>query len=205
MLISQKEFKKTVSQFTVVEDMRDELWGRCIRLLKDGYEIEACVLLLATWNFARFRFFMKQFDLKKFELTLKKINPIIDKLGSNKFENVDFNDHNIQAEIKTIYEKLKEQAEQTGATKIMALKNPQLFIMWDTEIRKIYGIDNKASGDDYLKFLKEMKNRFGHIKPLGEKLSLAKAIDEYNYVIAEKRRAKRRSLRGKKMKIKIKI
>lgn len=53
MLINQKSFNKILSQFTTIEDMRDELWDRCINLLKNGYEIEAYVLMLATWNFAR--------------------------------------------------------------------------------------------------------------------------------------------------------
>lgn len=189
MPITQKSFNKILRQFPVVEDVRDELWGRCVRLLKDGYEIEAYILLLATWNFAYFRYSMKQFDLKKFELTLREINPIFGKFSNKKFETTDFDDSDIQEDIKTIYEKLREQAKQTGATKIMALRNPQLFIMWDTEIRKIYRIYNTGS-DDYLKFLKKMKNEFGHIKSTSKKLPLAKAIDEYNYVIAEKRRAK---------------
>lgn len=189
MLITQENFNKTLRQFTIVEDMRDKLWDRCVRLLNDGYQIEAYILLLATWNFAYFRYSMKQFDLKKFELTLKEINPIFNKFSNKKFEATDFDNSDIQIDIKTIYEKLREQAKQTGATKIMALKNPQLFIMWDTEIRKIYKIYNNG-GDDYLKFLKKMKNEFGHIKSINKRLPLAKAIDEYNYVIAEKRRAK---------------
>lgn len=111
---------------------------------------------------------------------------------------VNFSDLSIIRDIKVIYENIKEIAEQTGATKIMALKNPLLFIMWDTEIRKIYGIKNKADSDDYLKFLKEMKNKFGHLKSINKVLPLAKVIDEYNYVIAEKRRIKQKKKKLKK-------
>ena len=45
-------------------------------LIKNGFEVEAYVLILATWNFARFRYFMKIFDLRKFQKVIKQINPI---------------------------------------------------------------------------------------------------------------------------------
>jgi len=40
-------------------------------------------------------------------------------------------------DIKYIYNQLKKIAKQTGASKIMALKNSNLFVMWDSEFLNI--------------------------------------------------------------------
>ena len=39
----------------------------------------------------------------------------------------------------------------TGASKALHLLQPRLFVMWDVEIRRAYGVDN------YLKFLERMQ------------------------------------------------
>jgi len=52
---------------------------------------------------------------------------------------------------------------QTGASKALGLLNPELFVMWDTKIRKrlkkehIKGIDNGETPENYLKFLYGIK------------------------------------------------
>ena len=88
----------------------------------------------------------------------------------------------ILKDIRLIYGELKNHVRQTGASKIMALKNPHLFMMWDTRIRKLYHIDNKGNPDDYIEFLGRMKGEIIDIKWHNKGKSFAKAIDEYNYV-----------------------
>ena len=66
MKISQKEFENTIKEFERIVDVRDQLWDRARKLLENGYEVDAYILILATWNFARFRYFIKIFDLDKF-------------------------------------------------------------------------------------------------------------------------------------------
>ena len=188
MTINQTHFENTIKKFSVVEDARGKLWNKARNLLLGGYETEAYILILATWNFAGFRFFLKKFNLTKFENTLKKLNPIFNKIKKETFECVDFKSKDLQKDIKLIYSKLKKFVGQTGASKIMALKNPNLFVMWDTEIRKMYRIDNQAKPDDYIEFLQRMKNEFKGIKWQDKKRPFAKVIDEYNYVKAEERR-----------------
>ncbi len=56
--------------------------------------------------------------------------------------------------------------------------------MWDTKIRVKYNINNKGSAEDYIQFLRKMKEFFGHLKWTSEKKTFTKAIDEYNYHIA---------------------
>ncbi|KKU72060.1 MAG: hypothetical protein UX98_C0020G0003 [Parcubacteria group bacterium GW2011_GWA2_47_26] len=186
--MNQIEFEKTIAEFQKIEDARDQLWDRGKVLIEKGFEIEAYILILATWNFARFRYFMKNFDLREFQEVINRVNPIFKKLENTQFENTDFANNIVATDIKYIYGQLKKIAEQTGASKIMALKNSKLFVMWDTEIRKIYKIDNKGEADDYIQFLIKMQEYFKDIKWIGKTPPFAKAIDEYNYVIADRNR-----------------
>lgn len=191
--MNQKEFEDKVKNFEKIEDARDQLWDKASVLIKENFEIEAYILILATWNFARFRFVMKKFDLRNFKEVIKNINPVFKKLKNKKFEEIDFSNNQLIKDIKFIYSELKKIAEQTGATKIMALKNSNLFIMWDTEIRKIYKINNEAEPKDYIKFLTTMEEKFKDIKWKNKKTPFAKAIDEYNYVVADTIREKRKN------------
>ena len=193
MAIAQKDFENTIKKFHAIENTRGSLWGRARNLLLKGHEIEAYILILATWNFAGFRFFLRNFDLNKFENIIKKLNPIFNKLKNKTFEKVDLKNKNLQEDVKLIYEELKKIVKQTGASKIMALKNQKLFVMWDTEIRKIYRINNRATLDNYIEFLEKMKNEFKEIKYQNKKIPFAKAIDEYNYVKAEENKRNKRN------------
>jgi len=92
-------------------------------LIEKGFEVEAYILILATWNFARFRYFMKNFDLREFQEVINRVNPIFKKLENTQFENTDFANNIVATDIKYIYDQLKKIVEQTGASKIMALKN----------------------------------------------------------------------------------
>ena len=191
--MKQSEFEQTIEEFHKIEDARDQLWDRAKVLIEKGFEVEAYILILATWNFARFRYFMKNFDLREFQEVINRVNPIFKKLENIQFENTDFTDNTVAADIKYIYGQLKKIAEQTGTSKIMALKNSKLFVMWDTEIRKMYKIDNKGEANDYVQFLVKMQDFFKDINWDGKTRPLAKAIDEYNYVIADKNRSKRKA------------
>ena len=190
--MNQLKFEKTIEEFQKIEDARGQLWDRAKVLIEKGFEVEAYILILATWNFAGFRYFLKNFDLREFHEIIKRVNPIFQKLENAQFENTDFTNSKVVADIKYIYDQLKKIAKQTGASKIMALKNSKLFVMWDTEIRKIYKIDNKGWADDYIQFLIKMQEYFKDVKWVDKTRSLAKAIDEYNYVIADKNRGRRK-------------
>jgi hypothetical protein len=193
MSINRKEFIKTVSKFREIEDARGQLWDRARKLIKKGYELEADILILSTWNFAGFRYFLKSFNIDRFQKILLAIDPLFKKIRHITFKQADFeNDIGLQKVIIEIYSKLKAIAKQTGATKIMALRKPNLFIMWDTEIRRMYKIDNKGMPLDYIKFLTKMKVEFRKVAWRSQIIPLAKAIDEYNYVKAAQRRRKKR-------------
>lgn len=186
--IKQEDFDDTVKKFSNLEDSRDQLWDRAQCMIEKGFEVEAYILILATWNFARFRFITKTFKIEKFLEVMQETSPVFEKIKNKRFEELDFRDEATILDIKFIYTELKKIAEQTGATKIMALKNSNLFVMWDTEIRKMYKIGDRTSAEDYLKFLEKMQYLFSDIEIKEKTKSLAKAIDEYNYVLAEERR-----------------
>ncbi len=195
-IVDKKEFRNAVKRFSKMEDTRDEIWYRAELLLKKGYDLDAYLLILTTWNFARFRYALIDFDLGGFEKLLKHLNPVFRKLRKQRFETADLD--SLSKDIAQIYDSLANVGgvEYTGATKIMALKNSGLFVMWDVAIRKMYNkelvrgekIPQQPTGQDYVRFLKYSRSKFQNIKTGGKFRCLAKVIDEYNYVKAKKYR-----------------
>jgi hypothetical protein len=189
---TQKEFEEKVGKFPKFEEARDQIYYLALNLVKSGYEVEAYILILSTWNFAGFRFKLKQFDMNIFRKTISEINPIFERLSNKNFRDADFEDATLCEDIKKIYGKLRGIVGQTGASKIMHLKNPNLFVMWDTGIRKKYKIRNKASPEDYISFLRKSKREFGSIKCENRERTFAKAIDEYNIYDVELKMQKKK-------------
>jgi len=185
--VDQKEFEEIIQQNSekIVNNktLRGSIWESSRNLLKDNYEYEAYILLLSTWNFARFRYAMTSFNEDEFRKLIKRNEKIFKKLDELKFETVNFNDPILKEDIKLIYSSYRkiEGIEQTGTTKLMALKNPNLFVMWDVEIRKLYKINDKGTSEDYIEFLNKLKETFKNIKWDNKDKPFAKAIDEYNY------------------------
>ncbi len=60
----------------------------------------------------------------------------------------------IEPEIKKIYSELYKYKgiKITGAPKLMHLKIPKLFVMWDDRIKKYYGF-RKGDSEEYFNFL----------------------------------------------------
>jgi len=160
------------------DQLRTEIYPIYLNLIKKNLEIEAYILILSTWNFAAFRYVMTTFNLGKFKKTLKKIEPIYQKLKGLDFKKVNLD--NYEKEIKTIYSSLSAIGgiKITGAPKLMHLKNPKLFVMWDNYIRKYYGF-NRGDTKDYFDFLKLMQKKFRNFKTRKGR-TLARTIDEIN-------------------------
>lgn len=197
------------------EERRKDFFGCAENLLKDGYEAEAYIFLLATWNFAGFRYGVTKFDIESFKKTIERLKEDFKKLENEEFEKINF--ANYKDNISKIFKDLSSFAGMggnpigyTGASKIMHLKKPKIFIMWDRYIRgekskKYYKHlempkwyqwkkpEYKTSGEGYIQFLKDMQGKFNNInaKELQDKLrdeclnpdkNITKAIDEFNYV-----------------------
>ena len=181
MNINLEKLEEKCKKFEELEK-RGTFYDMALNMINKEFEIEAFFLILATWNFATFRYAMKEFDINGFKSIIKKQgNPIFDKLKDKRLETVNFDE--IKEDIEKLYKLLSviKGVKYTGASKIMHLKNPKLFIMWDGYIKKRYGL-RKGTADDHITFLKKMQEVFKDIKWKREDKTLAKAIDEYNYV-----------------------
>jgi hypothetical protein len=167
-------------------------------LIDSGFETEGLLIILTTWNFAIFRYAVKKFDIDNFKKTLETLKPYFNRFNGQNFRTIKLD--NFKENLKIIYESLSKikGIEYTGAPKLMHLKNPDVFVMWDSYIRgeksrKYYEqLDMFKNGtfefkkytkdfDGYFDFLNDMQVKFKHLNFTGQK-SLAKAIDEFNYV-----------------------
>jgi len=197
-MISQSTFDKAAREFDRREG-RAKFFPLAEHLIATGFEVEACILLLATWNSTRFRIAVTRFDVDEFRRTLARLRRHFDALKRQSIESVDLSRYG--ACIKTVFRALSKikGIEFTGAAKVMHLKNPKLFVMWDTYIRggatgRYYDqleivksgewirVKYGTSAEEYLRFLEDMKARFRHLSPPSVNKTLAKAIDEFNYV-----------------------
>ena len=193
-MINQKEFYQNLKEFDK-QEKRGTFYPMFLNMFEKGFEIEAFLFILSTWNFARFRYVMNEFDLKNFEKIVNKLKPYFDKFEGKSIETINFDEY--EKEIKHIFSVLSKikGIEFTGASKLMHLTVPDVFVMWDNNIRKALSLKS-GNSDDYFNFLKKMQLEFKDIKRVGRK-TLAKEIDEYNYVkftspASEKNRNKRR-------------
>jgi hypothetical protein len=197
-MINQSTFNKAVREFYRLEK-RADFFALASNLVKSGFEIEAYILLLATWNFARFRYAVKDFDLRTLKRTCDNLKKYYERLQHQSIESIDLNAH--KKSIVKVFDTLAaiRGIEFTGASKLMHLKNPALFVMWDDFIRgekprKYYNdldltksgqwphFRYAKSGEGYVRFLKDMQSRFGQLSSPSQSKTLAKAIDEFNYV-----------------------
>jgi len=170
--------------------------------IADTHPLQASVIILATWNVGRFRFYASNSQsLINLEKAIEECKPLFDRVKGKDFKNVDFNE--IQDIVKQIYATLSqvEIVKYTGASKIMHLFNRDLFLIWDEDMRKKYGYKIKANEHDYFDYLKRMQKEFGSIAWDMPNKTLTKAIDEYNFVTItypQMQERKRRRIQGQK-------
>jgi len=198
-MINIEQFTKSVTKFEEQEKNEGDplFYSLLLNLIKGKLEVESILLMLTTWNSALYRVAKKnEFKIAELKTCLEKIQPDFYALQNENLKSINFD--NYTKEIKTIYENLSKikVIKYTGASKIMHLMNPKVFIMWDSYIRgekaeKYYDKLNKAiwqsnkygtSSYDYLKFLKDMKDKFKNIDYPEKDKTFAKAIDEYNII-----------------------
>lgn len=176
---TQKDFFRQLSKFNENEE-RGDLYPVFLKMIKDGYYSESCVFMLSTWNFAAFRYVIRGFDFKSFDKTIKKLLPSFKKFKKSNIKTMNL--AKCEEDIKKIFNVLYEirGVRFTGAPKLMHLFAPEVFIMWDGYIRKFYDF-KRGDGADYYNFLVKMQKDFCKMKLNTKKITLAKAIDQYNY------------------------
>lgn len=197
-MITDEKFSKATKEFDTIEK-RSSFYDMATGLIDNNFEMEAYLLILATWNFARFRYAVNDFDINRFKEKIKKLDPYFNRMKDEDFRTINFDEY--REDIKKIFETLSsiKGVEYTGASKIMHLKNRCVFVMWDGYIKgerqkKYYNeLDIVKNGDweikkyqntpeDYFHFLKDMQERFKDINFQSDEKTFAKAIDEFNFV-----------------------
>ncbi|MGB9854533.1 MAG: hypothetical protein ACPLRY_07000 [Candidatus Bathyarchaeales archaeon] len=141
--------------------------------------------------------------------TLRSLEKEFKILRGKKFLTIDFDEETICSSIKMIYKKLRliPYLGSPGVmAKILHLLNPEIFLTWDSDIRKNYKKKNKWVRDapeGYLEFLKEAQKELREAfeerrKQTGKEFdeiereirwryknkTLARIIDEYNWMEA---------------------
>ena len=151
----------------------------------------------------------KGLDWKRLSETLRSLEKDFSVLRNRRFITVDFNKRNVSTAIKNTFSKIRSIryiGGHTSTPKIMHLLNPEMFVMWDEDIRKAYKERNSRITDSprgYLEFLnetqKELRQSFrDRQKETGRSLNeiekeirskyrdktVARIIDEYNWMLA---------------------
>lgn len=130
-------------------------------------------------------------------------------LRNQKLLTIKFEDAEISETIRSVYRKLDSFdyiGSPTTISKILHLLNPEVFVMWDNKIRKTYKEKNKhvrETPKGYLEFLKEAQKELKEalddcqnetrkemneieqeIRAKYRNKTLAKIVDEYNWITA---------------------
>lgn len=188
-----------------LEDIRADL-----NKLEQAHVEEIIRMFLINWG--RMGRTVERKDTEWSELTerLRNSNEFFQKLRGLNFLDVEFNEE-VTSAIRDAYKSAKvKNIGPTAISKVLHLLNPELFVMWDEDIRDEYRVKGNANG--YIEFLKKMQNEIdealeeeaknrGYSKDevarriceelTGEKLrreltrkkTLAKLIDEYNWML----------------------
>src|SRR5439155_22691154 len=106
--VTKELFEKTVGTFATLEPSRWQLYR---------IGLEAYLLILVTWNFARFRYVMRTFKVDAVGEAIEKTKPSFERLRDQSFETVDF--VSIAEDVKQIYTLFKSLAEQPCEAKRM--------------------------------------------------------------------------------------
>ena len=178
--VSQEDFDKAHEEFEETEKGIGSFYPLFLKLMNQGDKLIAYLFILSTWNIAGFRYLLPTFDINKFKENISNLEPLFNKFEEKDIKTINF-DEFLGEKITEIYNALSTQVKSVGATKIMHLRVPQVFVLWDTRIREYYGFKDD-SAESYIKFLGKMRNKFKDIKLNEENRSFAKAIDEYNYI-----------------------
>jgi hypothetical protein len=154
--IEPRDIAYIVSASTVSKDPEN------ISFMLAGAEI-----IIITWNIigGRRRLNRKRLEediVNAYEESKKDLKIFREK----RLENIDLDDTNIRDAIKNIFLKFSSKTSigSTGASKILHLINPHVFMMWDTKIRGAYHKlhkrhrsydENQKIAECYLEFLKQ--------------------------------------------------
>lgn len=196
--ITLEDLAEAGAEFEKVES-RGGFYDLARELVEKGYALQGCILLLATWNAARFS--KVHFDIEALRNALADLRHDLSTLAGYSIQTIDLELHrNI---IEPMFNRLAaiKGVEYTGAAKLLHLMLPELFVAWDAYIRGRYDKDEKLysglscvvskkwclvrydeNGCGYVDFLLDMQSRVQGLAYLKGSKTLPKSLDEWNYV-----------------------
>lgn len=178
-MITLEDLQKKCEEYKEIEG-RANFYELSLEII-ENYPLQASIIILATWNAGRFRFMVSDpQNVVNLRSALKECEPIFEELKHKKLVTANYDE--IGDKIKEVYSSLSKVrgVEYTGASKVFHLFCKELIVMWDDSIRDYYEVG--VNKEDFLKFQKKMQEKFGHLEWNNLNKSLAKAIDEHNYV-----------------------
>jgi len=213
--ITLEDLAEAAAEFEEIEP-RGGFYRLARGLVEKGLSLEGCILILATWNAGRFS--KVHFKIDDLHNALAELRGDFAALAEYTIQSAELESH--RTRIEAMFNRLAaiKGVEYTGAPKVMHVIHPELLVAWDAYIRgrsdkedRLYVglpcVDSKKwcllrydqAGSGYVDFLLDMKSRVQTLDyPKGGK-TLAKALDEWNYVrvtipiqVTEKAEEKRR-------------
>jgi len=111
--------------------------------LKDSFVLAAAKIIIITWNIVGFQRLPHEDKLKLDNEILESFRNSkeeLEKLKDMRLENLDLNNPEIVASIEKIFNEFssKKSIKYTGASKVLHIINPSVFMMWDDKIRNAY-------------------------------------------------------------------
>ena len=191
-----------------IEKLRDARAN--LRRLDDVEDVQRVIRpFLIQWGMMGRVVGRQGLEWKRLGRTLQNLEGEFQKLRGKRLLLAKLDEEQVASAIKNIYRKLDPipyLGSPTTVSKILHLLNPELFVMWDNDIRKGYKKKNRLIRDTpegYLEFLKETRKELKEAlgdrqqetgKVLGEieqeirhrykNKTLARIVDEYNWWVA---------------------
>lgn len=193
---------EAIKQLTIVQND--------LQLLDDVKHVKRIIKpFLSQWGMMVRIAGRKNIEWDSLGVTLRSLENKFSVIRDEKILSIDLSDPKIHNSISKIYSelgKIKYIGGPTSVSKILHLFNPEVFVMWDNDIKKKYKEKNKkisSSVKGYLEFLKCVQSELSEMleeqsKKTGlsmneiedkliEKfngLTLARIIDMYNWITA---------------------
>jgi hypothetical protein len=137
---------------------------RDLRRLNDAKHLLRIVKpFLVSWGGLARVVGRKDLDWSLLGQALRGLEKEFAEIRNKRFLTIDLNDEKISNAVKAIYSRLdplRYFGSPTTISKVLHLLNPEIFVMWDRGIRKMYKAHNtrvRENSEGYLEFLKDVQ------------------------------------------------
>lgn len=158
-MTSQEEFSERLKRFDESEN-KGRYYFMFLNMIEKGFKTEAFLFILSTWNFATFRYAMKNFDLNSFKEIVKNLKPYFERFNGQDIKDINFDEY--KKEIKHIFQELSEikGIQFTGGFKVNALNNSGSFCYAGWMYWGSVGLQEGGSEDSFNFLKKNVKFTF---------------------------------------------